>query len=94
MNKQLIKKRMKLIYKWVLDNYLQELSNEVNYIDMANDVQFKKASPKAAFMGKCPIWIYWEQGIEDAPELVKMCFSSVLLNAGEGMRLFRYHLII
>ena len=29
----------------------------------------------------CPIWIFWYQGIENAPDIVKMCTESVKRNA-------------
>lgn len=30
-----------------------------------------------------PIWIFWWQGLENMPEVVKICYNSVLENAGE-----------
>ena len=29
------------------------------------------------------IWIFWWQGLENMPEVVKICYNSVLENAGE-----------
>lgn len=27
---------------------------------------------------KYPIWIFWEQGIKDAPDVVKICINSII----------------
>lgn len=33
--------------------------------------------------GNYPIWIFWWQGLEKMPEIVKICYNSVLENAGQ-----------
>ncbi len=30
-----------------------------------------------------PIWIMWYQGIKNAPELIKFCVQSVIINRGK-----------
>lgn len=39
------------------------------------------SSAEKRMKSNCPIWIFWYQGIENAPDIVKMCVESVKRNA-------------
>lgn len=39
--------------------------------------------------GKIPVWVAWWQGIEEAPELVKICIDSLKKNLPENIVTFR-----
>lgn len=32
---------------------------------------------------ECPIWVFWNQGVEKAPAIVKQCINSIVNNAGK-----------
>ena len=44
-------------------------------------LQYKGTDPKELRFGECksknPIWIYWNSGINNAPEIVKRCYESI-----------------
>lgn len=45
-------------------------------------MRFADTAPEGLRYGECkyenPIWIYWNTGIENAPEIVKRCYESVV----------------
>lgn len=57
------------VQKWLKKKYLYAASV------MPEGLQFGSADLDN------PIWIYWKQGVENAPELVKKCINSVQKNA-------------
>lgn len=54
-----------LVYDYLINNY----SHIINKYRNVNDFQQKKMAKK--------IWIFWYQGIEDAPIIVKKCIESI-----------------
>ncbi|MBM6744339.1 hypothetical protein H6A32_08465 [Drancourtella massiliensis] len=38
---------------------------------------------KSGIADNAPIWIFWWQGIEAAPEIVKLCINSIRINCGK-----------
>lgn len=61
----------KLLYyyhaKKYIKNHYEKYADEINY-----DVKYGEC------VNENPIWIYWQQGIENAPELVQKCIKSVV----------------
>lgn len=51
-----------------------------NYAQLSYDVD---SSAEKHIEKNCPIWIFWYQGLESAPDIVKMCVESVRRNAGD-----------
>lgn len=61
----------KLLYyyhaKKYIKNHYEKYADEIN-----DDVKYGEC------VNENPIWIYWQQGIENAPELVQKCIKSVV----------------
>ena len=38
---------------------------------------------KESIRDDCPIWVLWWQGVDGMPKLVKVCYQSILRNAGK-----------
>lgn len=53
-----------------------------DYADIISEYQAIDYKPIPQ-TGNYPIWIFWWQGINKMPEVVKICYNSVLENAGE-----------
>ena len=61
------------IKKWLKRTYFDKVCKDNN----VKDLEKNKISKN------CPIWIFWWQGLETAPDLVKACISSVKKHSGE-----------
>lgn len=61
-------------------NYVA-LNNIYNLIkDMVDEHGIEDVLPEKVYQGtfdKIPVWIYWDQGFENAPELVQVCVNSI-----------------
>lgn len=53
-----------------------------DYADIISEYQAIDYKPIPQ-TGNYPIWIFWWQGIDKMPEVVRICYNSVLENAGE-----------
>ena len=62
------RKRQRYIYKYLYNRY-GNILYDLKYTD--GEKQFN-----------APIWVFWWQGENVAPELVKLCIKSIRLNAG------------
>ena len=62
--------KKKFIYKKIR-KIVKKYQNYSNYKDLSINKQDKK------HLDKFPIWICWFQGINQAPEIVKMCVDSI-----------------
>lgn len=62
----------------VFNYYHEKLKVYLKQYVSLDDVQVD-AKPNDEFS---PIWIMWYQGIDKAPDIVKMCYNSVCQNAG------------
>lgn len=62
------RKRQRYIYEYLYDRY-GNILHDLKYTD--GEKQFN-----------APIWVFWWQGEDVAPELVKLCIKSIRLNAG------------
>lgn len=72
----------KYIYSF-LDRFIKRLSiniEDVNKCDNDNDT------------GKIPVWCFWGQGIDNAPEIIRACVKSHE-NIIQKNELFEYHLL-
>lgn len=67
--------RSELEYRRVY-NYLDKYTKKLN-------VEFKYDAQQHIKVNRT-IWVCWLQGMENAPELVKMCYESVVRNKPEG----------
>lgn len=68
-----------LILKDVVDRYER---------DADSLAPMEHASPlKVNFYGKTPVWVCWWQGLDSAPDLVKMCIHSIARNLPENTQL-------
>ena len=52
-----------------------------NFLDVVNQYNWKKKEHKIG--EDCNIWIFWWQGIESAPDIVRTCVESIKLNASK-----------
>lgn len=72
-------------YVWKKISIVKYLNIEI-YLDKFNHEILKKYSKikieQNLILGECPIWIYWDQGFDNAPEMVKACVESVYVYAG------------
>lgn len=59
--------RYEKIKEWLYINYFEQIKNEYENNMLENDT----------IQEECPIWIFWWQGIEDAPPVVKICIKSI-----------------
>ena len=55
----------------------------IKQYDKGNLPRYNLAPKRPDLVGKKIIWQYWGQGLEHAPELVQLCFTSVDKNAHE-----------
>ena len=62
------RKRQRYIYEYLYNQY-GNILHDLKYTD--GEKQFN-----------APIWVFWWQGEDVAPELVKLCIKSIRLNAG------------
>jgi len=50
-----------------------------------NYLKFADTEPKGLSFGendvKSPIWVYWKQGVDNAPDIVKACIESIKANS-------------
>ncbi len=51
--------------------------------------KYSNVEPKGLEFGKCnlenPVWVYWKQGLDAAPEIVKTCIKSQRKYEGENL---------
>lgn len=52
--------------KYLEKNYIKFAETDINGIEYNKNIDNE------------PIWVYWKQGVENAPEIVKKCISSVI----------------
>lgn len=75
-NNSIIWKKASAIKYEKINNYLKdefgEIISKYKYSEEVNRI--KKDDP---------IWVFWAQGIENAPSIVKLCVDSIKKNAGE-----------
>lgn len=79
-------------FKIAFWGYLNEVNptrkvftNKIKYLTAFAEKEFKPIvekykdfnEPTGAYKGKIPVWILWWQGLEERPELVKVCNKSV-----------------
>ncbi|MCF2684365.1 capsular polysaccharide synthesis protein, partial [Faecalicatena contorta] len=67
-SRHIYKKRQEYIYNYLFKRY-RRIFDELEY------------SPGIKIIN-APIWIFWWQGEDEAPELVRYCIESVKRNAG------------
>lgn len=86
-----IKTIILLSCKKYIKNHYEKYADEIN-----DDVKYGEC------VNENPIWIYWQQGIENAPELVQKCIKSVVefserpvikLDAKSVENIFNYQMI-
>lgn len=66
-----------------IGNKRQELVEEKiekYYPDIGHAVT---TASEAGIARDCPIWVFWWQGLDNAPQLVKVCVDSIYKNSGE-----------
>lgn len=67
-----------------------EFSKVYHYIDRYRSPEMyhtKRSAGNPAVAEDRTIWVMWMQGIEDAPELVKKCYESILRNKPADFRI-------
>lgn len=60
----------------MIKKYLKTMISEVNYVLEKNTNEIENVDPKSK------IWIFWWQGMQTAPAMVKTCVASVYKYAG------------
>ena len=71
LGKKVEKKYNDVIKKYIIDNYS-------NTIEKYKNVKFKENKIER----DCPIWIFWWQGLDNAPKIVKACITNNKKYAG------------
>ena len=76
-------KAISLKYRYV-GLVLKDITDRYKSIECSTDesmppLPYSEAFP-IDFCGKTPVWIFWAQGLDSAPDLVKICINSVLKN--------------
>ncbi len=61
--------------RWLLRNY-----------DEINKRAERLSAPEYVPEGRRPVWVYWAQGLENAPEVVKYCVSKMRDVFGDRLR--------
>ncbi|MCL2793625.1 MAG: capsular polysaccharide synthesis protein [Spirochaetaceae bacterium] len=64
------------VYAYIRKNYTQLLEKYNNVTDFPAKPESKLCEESAY-----PVWVFWFQGEENMPEIIKMCYSSLLKNA-------------
>lgn len=64
----------KAILKWLAEEYFNIINENVQKSDLEKSQNISR---------NAPIWVYWKQGFENAPELVKACLASVKANCAD-----------
>lgn len=70
------------------ENSIQRRHNSIikylehKYMYLINKYEFYNNNININETEDTPIWIFWWQGIENAPSIVKRCYESVIANAG------------
>lgn len=67
---KIYEKRHRSVYQYLERNYYYVLQSSKKY-------------SAGSFVANAPIWLFWWQGEENMPELVKKCKKSVLTNRGK-----------
>lgn len=65
---RIYKKRQDYIYNYLFKRY-KRVFNEIDYSPGIKDIN-------------APIWVFWWQGEENAPDIVRYCIKSIKCNAG------------
>lgn len=73
------RKLYKYIYCWVERRFSKEYKDFI----LAFDSVLNECSIENKIERNSPIWIFWWQGIEKAPEVVRICTNSVKKHAGD-----------
>lgn len=69
------------LFDEIYQNYIKHKIKS-DYADIISEYQAIDYKPIPQ-TGNYPIWIFWWQGIDKMPEVVRICYNSVLENAGE-----------
>jgi hypothetical protein len=72
-------KNVMLWYHKVILDYLTGILEDSIYTIEKMDTD----KPVENIKEDCPIWIYWNTGVENAPEIVQCCIKSIQNNAGK-----------
>jgi hypothetical protein len=72
-------KNVMLWYHKVILDYLTGVLEDSIYTIEKMDTD----KPVENIKEDCPIWIYWNTGVENAPEVVQCCIKSIQNNAGK-----------
>lgn len=79
----------KLCYKnygalsWKINSFNEEKINRYLENEFKNVDHDKYTYTKKKANIKEPIWVMWYQGVENAPDIVKMCINSIKIHAGK-----------
>lgn len=63
-------------------NYVEEYIRQ-NYSDIIEKYKKLKDTPTSVIGAKSPIWFFWWQGIDNAPEVVRICYKQLLKAIGK-----------
>lgn len=80
--KKVFGRRNEKLMVWYHNVILKYLSNLLK--DSISEIKMENTAGISGNISEdCPIWIYWNTGIINAPELVQCCIKSIQRNAGK-----------